>query len=45
MLARLACLGLVMLACALPAHAAGPGFVPGPEKPVGDGPAIQVPGG
>ena len=45
MLARLACLGLVMLGCALPAHAAGPGFVPGPEKPGGDGPAIQVPGG
>ena len=45
MLARLACLGLVMLACAPPAHAAGPGFVPGPEKPLGDGPAIQVPGG
>jgi formylglycine-generating enzyme required for sulfatase activity len=45
MLARLACLGLVVLASALPAHAAGPGFVPGPEKPEGDGPAIQVPGG
>jgi len=44
-LARLACLGLVMLASARPAHAAGPGFVPGPEKPLGDGPAIQVPGG